>query len=861
MSLDVFRISRLFLGFALVACLAMPRQAHAQPSFADSAERLIIAGHHALDERTEESVDRGIGFFQLALAEMGEAPEHRPRVAVVLVNLGNAHSSRKRPDSAFVYFDRAIGIFRQVGDRAGEGHALYNLGVTLTAQGRNDVALTHFHAALVIKRGLADRPGEAVVLGAIGNAHSALTHGDSASVYLRQALALAEVLGDTDVEAATLVYMASMHREVGRGDSAAFYHERAEEIYRSLEDPAGTLRLRVSQLSIPTRTDADSVLVGLYELLTAVRAGTDPQLESMVLDQIATAHERAGRPDSALAYHGQALLLHRRMGDQRGEGVTLSHMAGAHVALGHADSAVAYYHWALPLLRATGDRQEEGSVLLNLGIHHHKTGTRAALARAVAYYDSADAVLAAVGRAAGGDEGRLSVAELNVALFESWTLAWHLREGQMGRRRSAYAALAASERGRAQALRDLMRRHGDPVRDERAVPAHDGPGADMVAEGRALALAVGRSGVPALSFTVTDGTLLAFLVQPDGRVEVFRTIVTADSLAVLVAQVRSGLKVDSAASNLRGAGLPGAEADSSRPGEPGELIPWQRPASYLSGLLFPEALLDRLPASGELLIVPSGPLFLLPFAVLPLSMGERGDALLGLRYALRYAPSLQVITELEARQDTMNPAANALVVGNPVMPVTTPWKQALDLDDLHEAFLEGGWVADRLGTSLFTGPEATEAAVRERLGSASLVHLATHARAYTSAVPGESYIALAPGENEDGVLTVSEIMNEVPDMRAELVVLSACQTGLGPLNQAEGTVGFQRAFLARGARGVLVSQWSVDNNVTALLMQEFYANWLGGSSRAEALRKAQLTVAQDHPDPRLWAAFQMVGVH
>jgi CHAT domain-containing protein len=126
-----------------------------------------------------------------------------------------------------------------------------------------------------------------------------------------------------------------------------------------------------------------------------------------------------------------------------------------------------------------------------------------------------------------------------------------------------------------------------------------------------------------------------------------------------------------------------------------------------------------------------------------------------------------------------------------------------------------------------------------------------YARAYASGARArESFVALAPGGGEDGVLTVGEIMDQLPDRRAELVVLSACQTALGRLSRAEGTVGFQRAFLARGVRGLLVSQWSVDDSHTALLMREFYASWMGGLSKAEALRRAQMEVAAINPNPQ-----------
>jgi CHAT domain-containing protein len=129
-------------------------------------------------------------------------------------------------------------------------------------------------------------------------------------------------------------------------------------------------------------------------------------------------------------------------------------------------------------------------------------------------------------------------------------------------------------------------------------------------------------------------------------------------------------------------------------------------------------------------------------------------------------------------------------------------------------------------------------------------------------------VALAPDSAHDGLLTLGELADDPAlALSAELVVLSACQTGLGDLKQAEGTVGFQRALLGRGARSVLVSLWSVDDRATRLLMERFYAHWLGldgvppAGGKAEALRRAQDDVRQTahYAHPRFWAAFQLVG--
>ena len=188
--------------------------------------------------------------------------------------------------------------------------------------------------------------------------------------------------------------------------------------------------------------------------------------------------------------------------------------------------------------------------------------------------------------------------------------------------------------------------------------------------------------------------------------------------------------------------------------------------------------------------------------------------------------------------------------------------EAIRLRSLPGARKEAQAVSDFLNSPALVGEAATEATIKQQLPTADVIHLATHGlleygdpqETGTRDLPGA--IALAPGGNEDGLLTSAEILQM--DLQADLVVLSACDTGQGRIT-GDGVVGLSRSLIAAGTPSVIVSLWAIPDVPTADLMTEFYLQRQQGQNKAQSLRQAMLTTMKTHPEPANWAAFTLIG--
>jgi CHAT domain-containing protein/tetratricopeptide (TPR) repeat protein len=165
----------------------------------------------------------------------------------------------------------------------------------------------------------------------------------------------------------------------------------------------------------------------------------------------------------------------------------------------------------------------------------------------------------------------------------------------------------------------------------------------------------------------------------------------------------------------------------------------------------------------------------------------------------------------------------------------------------------------KLGVVIAQESNATPARARQMAQNARVVHFACHARA-DNVDPLGSGLLLAPAGSDEGLLTAAEVVSRWR-LRADVVMLSACETAVGVSRRYEGLYGLARAFLFAGARSVGASLWQVSDASTARLMGAFYREYARGVGKAEALRRAQLALLRDkrYADPYYWSGFVLIG--
>ncbi len=747
--------------------------------------------------------------------EFHGAAQCRSAVAKVYADLADY-------DRAIVEYGRALKMLERVGDKTSIAISHRNLGDARKRMGRTDLALAHYETAGDLYRKIGSPKGEASVLAARGVLYWSIGQDDKGEKLLREAQAIYERIGNSGEAAAIVGSLAAVLANRGRYEEA---------------------------------------VAVLESVLPRHRLSQDASAEAAVLLNLGVAYAHLGEHEKALGFIEQGVAKYTQLGDLASKANALSAAAEMHEKMGRLDKAFEMFEESAKIAGEIGAQRVQVKALTSQAWARLLSGDAE---RALALAQRALESLPDLVRGLSDEEGA-SARSAHGDVFEVGSVA-ALKRGD------AAAACLFLESGRAGSLLEALGGR-DSLRG--AVIAEDLRVIETKAE-KGLALAEARLRVAAGSGKfkqaraarkeVVAARTELFDAQNRIRREAKRAANVLYPTVKPLAEIQAGLGDDEAlvvygigrrslalVVEKKSARVVALGAGKEIEAACAALKLHDRKAAYAVPL---DALRDevaaplKLPASiRRVLVSPHGALAYVPAALL--FPGKD----------VAYVPS--GTTYLHLREQASEPGTKVLALGDPDYAAAGGKGELrkvgrMKLKPLPATRAE----ATTVGTVTLLGKDATEAKLRDTVTHEErwrAVHFACHG-VLNAEHPRISALAITQEGADDGLLTVLEIYRMT--IPADLVVLSACETGRGKVYKAEGVVGFTRAFMFAGAPRVVVSLWEVDDKATSALMVKFYAAWKEGSSAAGALREAQEFVKghKQWAHPHFWAAWQLWGL-
>jgi CHAT domain-containing protein/Tfp pilus assembly protein PilF len=768
-----------------------------------------------------------------------------PRVAAALNNQAVLHRFLGDYDRALALYQRALDLSREQGNGRNVAMALNNIGVVLSNRGDHRRALDHFQRSLA---GTAeDDPFRADIFANIGDLFQAQGSYGLAADHYRRALETHQRAspGEVPYDQAELGLLALIE---GRLDEAERWFREAFAGAEKAEDAsvAGDVLAHLGALALARGQPQQA-----HALYTDSRARAEATGDPEMQCSAATGQARAALATSHAAEAAEAARhaadLAERLDSPRLLWPALSALGHAQLSLGRDDEARRAFEGAVAAIEdwrqrvVGGEEQRQAFLEDKLEPYHALLDLLAASGRfpeALACAERARArtlsdvleggrvrLAARLGEAERGEERAL----------ERQLLQQHARRAAAGQARGAPAEIRAHDDAIQEARRALA------AFQVRAYAARPELG---LARGAAPPVSLADvaplidARTAALVYAVTPARVHLFVLTrdpgaPDVRLEHHLLSVAPSDLARRVEAFRRQL----AARDLDFSGAA------------------QR---LYADLLGPAR--RRLAGRTRLVLLPDAALWALPFAAL----APRPGRSLVEQAALWYAPSLTALRILEAKAPLAPAERTLLAVGNPTL--TSDHSGSLPpLADAERQVQALRRVYGPGASRILVRAEAGEERVRAEAGRFGTLHFATHAR-IDDRSPLFSYLLMAgSGEDaeRDGRLEAREVLDL--QLSASLVVLSACETGLGRQGAGEGTIGLSWAFALAGSPNVVASHWKVDAASTTALMTGFHARLQRAPAAradvAEALRQASLALRRDprYRHPFYWAGFFLTG--
>ena len=802
-------------------------------------------------------------------------------------------------DTALRCYQTQQAISEKIGYQEGIAGAWVGLGGLKQRQEDDEQALLFWRRGLAVYETAGSKHGEALALAGISHLYQKLADYQKAFECANKALRLYDELGHPRGRADALTEMAYIYTLQNNFQQSLACYESAALIYQELED---NLKIAILRFGIVKQHEGlgnyDQALEIYQDLRKQTESHGDQVGAALILGSIGDIYAKQGRYADAREYYLKSLQESEATNYKPAIVELLIPTSRLYIVEGNYAKAAPLAERAVSLARQIASQHHLYSALTSLGYCqlglNHTAEARRAFGEAISILEQLRL------QTAGGAEDRQRQFELGLNTYHGM-LSLLVKEGQ------TQEALVFAEGAKARALLDTLQQGrvsvqksmtADELEQERRLRSEltrlntrlsgatqsDKPDAERIGDIKSRLekarldfeafqtslysarpeLKVRRGEAPIIKMEELTALL------PDDTSALLEYAVTDDKtylFAVTKASVKSEVEVRVYTLPIKREEIANL-TEAFRRQLASRDLGFRASAGKLYELLLKPAR-AQLRGKTNLVIAPDDKLWELPFQAL---LADNNRYVLE-NNAISYAPSLTVLREMaKARgRGAENSRASLLAFGNPALgkeeaPPATLALRDEKLDPLPEAEAEVKGLGRLYGAAhskIYLGAEAREDRAKNEAGEFRVLHFATHG-VLNDAAPMYSHLVLAQGDrNEDGLLEAWELMRM--DLRADLVVLSACETARGRFGAGEGMIGLSWAMFVAGAPATVVSQWKVESASTRELMLGFHQRLIASSrkpeTKAEALRLAALKLMKNPATshPFYWAGFVLVG--
>ena len=866
-----------------------------------AADLIVVAAllrQQAGREYGQQNYAAALKIFSPSLAASEKAGDQQGASAS-LNNIGAIYYAQSNYTQALDFYQRSLQAKRTLNDKAGIARSLNNLGNVYFDLSDYAQALEHYQSSLRLKEELNDQAGLALSLSNLGSVKQTQGHYTQALVYLKQGMQIAEKLSDKAVSAACLNNIGNVYDSQGNYAQAVEHYHLSLRLSEELNDKSLMARA-LGNLGGVLRKQGRfaEALESQQRSLRLNQELESPAGIAATLNNIANIYGDQGQNDQALAYYQRSLRLNEEIGSLTGAADCWNNIAVTCLALGDYEQARQSAEKSAAIAQQLGRPDVLWEAQYTEGIAYRRLGrtrqARQAFTGAIATIERMRSQIA-------GDPKQRQI------FFEDRLSPYSALIELLVEQQEPAAGLALAEKAKARVILDTLQ-SGRFWPDKAMTPAEREQEKKLLArmvtlnaqlagekqnqpeDGKLVAelnASLDRARGDYESFLTTlyathpqlraqrvELTALSLeevnALLPDDKTALLEFAVAEDKMLLFVltkaaAQTTPDLKIFTIplkAKDLAGRAQQFRAALASRD------LSFKQEAAVLYDLLLKPAQ-AQLKGKSSLVIVPDGALWELPFQAL-LTNAQR---FLIEDVSISYAPSLTYLREM-SRKRPPGPAVtekSLMAIGNPALtqqmiaraqsqtrgerlePLPLAEKEALELAKLY----------GHGESKVYVGAAALEERFKAEAGNYRILHLATHG-VLDARSPMYSHVLLSQANNdgkEDGLLEAWEIMNL--DLKADLAVLSACETARGRIGAGEGVIGLSWALFVAGVPTTVVSQWKVLDMSTRELMVEFHRQLRTKpeQGKAEALRQASLKLLKQekYRHPFYWAGFVLVG--